>query len=214
MTTTTETVRQLPIEAIVPDPANRKVVLDKQFVDSIRTHGVIQPLLVTPHAEKQGAFDLVAGHRRLAAARKVGLGAVPAIVRELTEQQKLELALVDNLQRAELSPSETALAMARLVELGMSQKDLARRIGRSAGYVRDRLKLLELPAEARRLIDDDALTLEDGLCLVALVDHPDVLAGVLVRIPDDFVHRFRRNPYTDSGVFVHPSELTAQGVQR
>jgi ParB family chromosome partitioning protein len=106
MTTTTETVRQLPIEAIVPDPANRKVVLDKQFVDSIRTHGVIQPLLVTPHAEKQGAFDLVAGHRRLAAARKVGLGAVPAIVRELTDQQKLELALVDNLQRADLSPSE------------------------------------------------------------------------------------------------------------
>ena len=65
--TVPETVQQLPIEAIVPDPANRKVVLDAQFVASVRTHGVLQPLLVTPHAEGEGRFHLVAGHRRLAA---------------------------------------------------------------------------------------------------------------------------------------------------
>ena len=130
-TTPTEAVEHLPIEAIVPDPANRKVVLDAQFVNSIRTHGVIQPLLVTAHPEEEGRFHLVAGHRRLGAARKVGLDTVPALVRSLSEQEKLELALVDNLQRSDLNPSETALAMARLVELGVSQKELAKRIGRS-----------------------------------------------------------------------------------
>ena len=153
MTTTTptaaETVQQLPIEAIVPDPANRKVVLDAQFLASVRTHGVLQPLLVTPHADEEGRFHLVAGHRRLGAAAKVGLATVPALVRTLSEQEKLELALVDNLQRQDLSPTEEAVAMARLVEFGMSAPKLAKRIGRSASYVRERLKLLELPPTAR-----------------------------------------------------------------
>ncbi len=105
-TTPTEAVEHLPIEAIVPDPANRKVVLDAQFVASVRTHGVIQPLLVTPHAEQEGRYELVAGHRRLGAARKLGLQRVPALVRVLTEEEKLTLALVDNIQRNALRPIE------------------------------------------------------------------------------------------------------------
>ncbi len=104
--TTTEAVEQLAIDAIVPDPANRKVSLDAQFVASIRTHGVIQPLLVIPHPDGDGRFHLVAGHRRLAAARKVGFEAVPAIIRELNQQEALEQALVDNLQRQDLSTLE------------------------------------------------------------------------------------------------------------
>ena len=183
-TTPTEAVEHLPIEAIVPDPANRKVVLDAQFVNSIRTHGVIQPLLVTAHPEEEGRFHLVAGHRRLGAARKVGLDTVPALVRSLSEQEKLELALVDNLQRSDLNPSETALAMARLVELGVSQKELAKRIGRSTAYVRERLKLLELPVAARRMVDDDTLTIEQGLSLSGLLDHPEALEAVLTQIAD------------------------------
>jgi ParB family transcriptional regulator, chromosome partitioning protein len=131
-TTTTETIEQLPIEAIVPDPGNRKVVLDAQFVNSIRTHGVIQPLLVTPHPDEEGTFHLVAGHRRLGAARKVGLGTVPALVRTMSDQEKLELALVDNLQRQDLSVLDEAVAMTRLVELGMSASALARGSGVSA----------------------------------------------------------------------------------
>lgn len=188
MTTTTpteavaETVQQLPIEAIVPDPANRKVVLDAQFVASVRTHGVLQPLLVTRHAAEEGRFHLVAGHRRLGAAAKVGLATVPALVRTLSEQEKLELALVDNLQRQDLSPTEEAVAMARLVEFGMSAPKLAKRIGRSASYVRERLKLLELPAAARRLVDDGTLGIEQGLTLVALVDHPEALDHVVAEI--------------------------------
>ena len=102
-TTTTEAVEHLAIEDIVPDPGNRKVSLDAQFVASIRTHGVIQPLLVTPHPDTEGAYHLVAGHRRLAAAAKLGHSTVPALVRDLSDQEKLELALVENLQRQDLS---------------------------------------------------------------------------------------------------------------
>jgi hypothetical protein len=105
-------------------------------------------------------------------------------VRSLSEQEKLELALVDNLQRSDLNPSETALAMARLVELGVSQKELAKRIGRSTAYVRERLKLLELPVAARRMVDDDTLTIEQGLSLSGLLDHPEALEAVLTQIAD------------------------------
>ena len=183
-TATTEAVEQLPLDAIVPDPGNRKVVLDAQFVGSIRTHGVIQPLLVSPHPDKEGRYHLVAGHRRLGAARKVGLETVPALVRNLSEQEKLELALVDNLQREDLAPLDQALAMARLIELGLSASGLAKRIGRSAGYVRDRLKLLELPGSARRLVNEDGITIEQGLELVRLVDHPEALEATLAQVGD------------------------------
>ncbi|MEA2704895.1 MAG: ParB family transcriptional regulator, chromosome partitioning protein [Actinomycetota bacterium] len=182
--TTTETVEHLPLEAIIPDPGNRKIVLDAQFVGSIRTHGVIQPLLVSPHPDDQGRYHLVAGHRRLGAARKIGLDTVPALVRTLTEQERLELGLVDNIQREGIRPSDQAVAMGRLVEYGMSVGALAKRIGRSAAYVRDRLKLLELPVAARRLVDEDVITIEQGLVLVRLVDHPEVLAATLAQIGD------------------------------
>lgn len=181
-TTTTEVVEQLPIEAVIPDPGNRKVTLDKEFVASVRTHGVIQPLLVTPHADQEGRYELVAGHRRLGAARRVGLETVPALIRVLTEEEKLTLALVDNIQRSALTASDEAVAMSRIVQLGASVSKVARAIGRSAGYVRDRLRLMELPAEARRLVDDNTISIEDGLALVALVDHPEVLAAVVADI--------------------------------
>ncbi|MDQ6798830.1 MAG: ParB/RepB/Spo0J family partition protein [Actinomycetota bacterium] len=181
-TTTTEAVEQLPIDAVIPDPGNRKVTLDAQFVASVRTHGVIQPLLVTQHADQEGAFHLVAGHRRLGAARKLGFDSVPALVRTLSDQEKLELALVDNIQRNDLSVLDEAVAMTRLVELGMSAGRLGKRIGRSASYVRDRLRLMELPVPARRLVDDDTITIEAGLALVALVDHPDILDAVIAEV--------------------------------
>ena len=218
-TTTTETIEQLPIEAIVPDPGNRKVVLDAQFVNSIRTHGVIQPLLVTPDPDEEGTFHLVAGHRRLGAARKVGLATVPAVVRTMSDQEKLELALVDNLQRQDLSVLDEAVAMTRLVELGMSASALAKRIGRSAGYVRDRLKLMELPQAARRLVDDDTITIEAGLALVALVDHPDVLDGVIADIRGGYgnvewrVSQALRQMETDAKVAAGRAKAEAKGLR-
>ena len=218
-TTTTETIEQLPIEAIVPDPGNRKVVLDAQFVNSIRTHGVIQPLLVTPHPDEEGTFHLVAGHRRLGAARKVGLATVPALVRPMSDQEKLELALVDNLQRQDLSVLDEAVAMTRLVELGSSASALAKRIGRSASYVRDRLKLMELPQAARRLVDDDTITIEAGLALVALVDHPEVLDAVIADIRSGYgnvewrVSQALRQLETDAKVATGRAQAEAKGLR-
>ena len=187
MTTTTttdtvETVERLPIEAIVPDPSNRKADPDAQFVASVRTHGVIQPLLVTPHATDATLYRLVAGERRLRAAKKAGHETVPAIVRSLSDQEVLEHNLIENIQRQDIKPSHEALAMARLVEIGMSQKVLAKRIGRSPAYVRERLRLIELPPPARVLVDDDVIGIEQGLALVELVDHPEAMEAVLGQI--------------------------------
>lgn len=181
-TTTTETVERLSIEAIVLDPANRKADPDPQFVASVRTHGVIQPLLVTPHSTDDGLYRLVAGERRLRVAKKAGHDTVPAIVRTLTDQEILEHNLIENIQRQDIKPSHEAVAMARLVEIGMSQKVLAKRIGRSAAYVRERLRLLELPPAARVLIDDDVIGIEQGLALVELVDHPDTMEAVVAEV--------------------------------
>ncbi len=125
MTTTTETVEQLPIEAIDPDPGNRKAAPDAQFVTSIRTHGVIQPVLVCPNPDDSGRYCLVAGERRYRAARKVGLATIPAIVRAMSEQERLEVNLLENIAREGLSVCQSAVAMTRLIELGMSQKTLA-----------------------------------------------------------------------------------------
>jgi len=217
-TTTTEAVEQLGIEAIEPDPGNRKVTLDAQFVASIRTHGVIQPLLVTPHPDEDGRFQLVAGHRRLGAARKVGLETVPAIVRDLSDQEKLEWGLVDNLQRQDLSTLDEAVAMTRLVEFGMSAAALAKRIGRSAGYVRDRLKLMELPTAARRLVDDDAITIEAGLALVQLVDHPEALDAVVAEVRTGYanvewqVSQALRQMETDAKVAEGRAKAEARGL--
>ena len=181
-TETVETVQRLPIEAIVPDPGNRKADPDAQFVASVRTHGVIQPLLVTPHAEDASLYRLVAGERRLRAAKKAGHDTVPAIVRTLSDQEILEHNLIENIQRQGIKPTHEALAMARLVEIGMSQKVLAKRIGRSAAYVRERLRLIELPPGARRLVDDEVIGIEAGVALVQLVDHPEAMESALAQV--------------------------------
>ncbi|MGI8776914.1 MAG: ParB/RepB/Spo0J family partition protein [Acidimicrobiales bacterium] len=219
-TTETETIYQLPVEAVTPDPGNRKAEPDPQFVASVRTHGVMQPLIVTPHNDEVGSYRLVCGERRLRAARKVGLTTVPAIVRNLSEQEVLEQQLVENIERQDLRPTQEAVAMARLIELSMTQKALAKRIGRSAGYVRDRLKLLELPTKARRLVDDDVLSIEDGLALVALVDHPEALGDVLADIDNGrhgnvewMVSAALRQLEADAKVAAARAKAEAKGLQ-
>ena len=182
-TTTTETVEHLPLEAIIPDPGNRKIVLDAQFVGSIRTHGVIQPLLVSPHPDEQGRYHLVAGHRRLGAARKIGLDTVPALVRTLSEQERLELGL-STTSNARTPTRGPGTGHGPASNTACRSEHSGKRIGRSAAYVRDRLKLLELPVTARRLVDEDVITIEQGLVLVRLVDHPEVLEATLAQIGD------------------------------
>ena len=126
------------------------------LIGSIREHGIIQPLIVT---KKDGRYQLIAGERRLRSALSLGLREVPVIVREANEQKKLEIALIENLQREDLNPIETALAYRRLVdEFSISQEEVAKRVGKARPSVTNSLRLLSLPAEIRQAIAERKLS--------------------------------------------------------
>lgn len=130
-----------------------------ELVDSIRAHGILQPILVRPMPGEASRYQLVAGERRWRAALAAGLGLVPAVVREVDDQQALELALIENVQRHDITPVDAALAYRRLAqEFALSQEEIARRVGKSRSAVANTLRLLDLPEEVQKAIDEGALT--------------------------------------------------------
>jgi len=119
----------------------------KELTESIKAYGIIQPLIVTA---KGGGYELIAGERRLRAAKTMGLRQLPVIVREAGEQEKLELALIENIQREDLNPIETALAYRKLIdEFGLTQEEMSKRVGKSRSAVANTLRFLNLPEEIR-----------------------------------------------------------------
>jgi ParB family transcriptional regulator, chromosome partitioning protein len=144
---------EVPIDAIAANPWQPRSHMDRQHLEeltaSIRTHGVVQPLIVTP-AEERDRYLLIAGERRWRAAQRAGLSTVPAIVKSATPQAMLELALVENIVRADLNPIEEAEAFQQLIEeFGISQTELAGRVGRSRVAVTNTLRLLNAPQDIR-----------------------------------------------------------------
>jgi ParB family chromosome partitioning protein len=142
-------VTQVPLSAINRNPRQPRMRLDstelEDLASSIREHGVIQPLVVTQSAYP-GQYTLIAGERRLEAARLAGLPTVPAIVREVSDEQMLELALVENLQRTDLGPFETATAYKHLAEdFSLSHDEIAAKVGKKRVTVTNTLRLLKLP---------------------------------------------------------------------
>ncbi len=137
-----------------------------ELVESIKQYGIIQPLIVT---KKSGGYELIAGERRLRAAKQLQLKTVPVIVREAKEQEKLELALIENLQREDLNPIETALAYRKLMEeFSMSQEDMAKRVGKARSSVANTLRYLGLPEEIQLALMQEKIT--EG--------HAKILAGL------------------------------------
>lgn len=166
-------MQTIPIGEIAESPHNPRRVYDEaalaDLADSIREVGVLEPLLVRRIEPRPPGrffpFELVAGHRRLRAARLAGVPVVPCVVREMDDAQALEAALVENGQREDVTPLDEATAFSRLVELGRSVEDIASRIGRSVGYVRARLRLLELVPEVRALLDAERIHVGSALLL-------------------------------------------------
>lgn len=123
-----------------------------ELVESIKEYGIIQPLIVT---ESNGNYELIAGERRLRASKKIGLKQVPVIVRDADEQEKLGIALVENLQREDLNPIETATAFKKLIdEFNLTQDDIAKKMGRARTSVGNTLRMLKLPNEIQRSMMD------------------------------------------------------------
>lgn len=154
---TTSDLTQIPIDQIEPNPRQPRVRMDDgelaELAASIREHGVIQPLIVSRGREAD-KYYLIAGERRWRAARQAGLQRVPAIIREVTEQQRLLWALIENVQRTDLSPLEAAEAYRQLTEdFGLTHEEVATRVGKSRTAVTNTLRLLKLP-----LVVQQALT--------------------------------------------------------
>jgi ParB family transcriptional regulator, chromosome partitioning protein len=168
-----EPVRALPVASLHPNRFQPRTHFDEAAIEdlvaSIRAQGIIQPLVVTPEGE---GYAIIAGERRWRAARKAGLEAVPVVVRQVADDRELlELALVENLQRSDLNPIEEAEAYAALQEkFGLSQEEVATRVGKARTTVTNALRLLRLPDEVLDLLREGRLTAGQARPLLAIAD--------------------------------------------
>lgn len=155
-------ILHVSVSDIVPNPFQPRREFHpeelEELIASVKEYGIMQPLVVTEKAN--GMFELIAGERRLRSAREAGLKKVPVIVRTATEQEKLELALIENIQRADLSPIEEAHAYTKLMEeFHLTQEAVAKRVGKSRSVVANTLRLLNLPAEMQMALSDGRISM-------------------------------------------------------
>jgi ParB family chromosome partitioning protein len=161
---------RLPIDAVYPNPVQPRVVFQidrlEELAASIRANGIIQPLVVRRH---DGQYQMVAGERRWRAAKMAGLAEVPVVVQDVAEPQMLELALIENIQREDLNPIETAHAYERLGrELGLSQEEIGRRTGKDRTSIANTVRLLKLPTEVQLLLAERRLSMGHARAVLGL----------------------------------------------
>ncbi len=213
-------LKEIPVGQLKPSPTNpRKNLGDLvDLVESIRSKGVIEPLVVRPHPDagildvRVGTLEIVCGQRRHAASERAGLETVPVLVRELDDDQVLDLQLAENIDRADLSPLEEAEAYQLRLERGQTLQHVAERIGRTPSYVAQRLRLLELAEPCREALTKGEITLGVALLLARIPDEklqeealgPCIgtkwegglpLSGVRELIEDDFMLRLSEAPF-------------------
>jgi ParB family chromosome partitioning protein len=191
---------EIALDRIRPNPRQPRQRMDpaelESLAASIREHGVLQPILVT---ETLDGYQLVAGERRFRASQQAGLERIPAVIRQLADRDQLELALVENLQRADLGPMEEAHAYEALSsEFGMTHEQIAQRVGRAKSTITNTLRLLELDPAVRQALVDGRLTEGHARALGGLpAEHQSrALASVIdqqfsVRQTEEFVRRLR-----------------------
>jgi ParB family chromosome partitioning protein len=148
-------IRNLPLDRIVPNPEQPRVTFIQETIDelaaSIREHGVLQPVLVRPLGP--GRFQIVAGERRWRASQRAGLATIPAMIEEIDDETALEIAIIENLQREDLSPLDEATMYDKMIrEHGYSIRKLAEKLGKDKGYLENRLRLADAPPEVRELV--------------------------------------------------------------
>ena len=170
-------IDEIDVDLIVPNPHQPRTSFDEQALDelvgSMKEHGVLQPLLVST-SNTEGVYQLIAGERRLRAAKLAGLSRVPVIVKEAATRELLELALVENLQREDLNALEEAGAYQRLAgEFGITQDEIAHRVGRSRTAVANTMRLLALSDEIKQSLASGAITEGHGRALLAIEDEAE-----------------------------------------
>ncbi len=202
--TSASELQEVPVAAINPNPHQPRLAFDERALEelaaSIKEHGVLQPLVVT--RLNAHSYQLIAGERRLRAAKLSGLELVPVVIKEVSPQQQLELALIENIQRADLDPIEEARAYAVLEEqFGLTQGAIAQRVGKSRATVSETLSLLKLPHDVQALVSMGRLTAGHASTLVSLRD-PDKISrtareiveqGLSVRKAEQYVAQVQGN---------------------
>lgn len=178
-----------PIDSIVPNPRQPRDAMNEDdlqdLANSIREHGILQPLVVTLES-MSGTYTLIAGERRLRAAKIAGLDKVPVIVRTVTEQERLELALIENVQRADLSPLETAEAYRKLAdEFNLSHEEISARVGKGRVAVTNTMRLLKLPDQAKKALASGQISEGHGRALLGLATTQAQLAALQTIIKNE-----------------------------
>ncbi|HEX7997323.1 MAG TPA: ParB/RepB/Spo0J family partition protein [Pyrinomonadaceae bacterium] len=170
--TNSEELLEIDIDLIEPNSAQPRTNFNEErlndLAQSIRSNGIVQPLLV----RRRGArYQLIAGERRWRAAQRAGLQRVPAVVRDIPDDKLLELALIENIQRQELNAIEEAHAYKRLIEtLGLTQETVAQRVGRDRSFITNYLRLLRLPEDIQRLVEEEKITMGHARALLGVDD--------------------------------------------
>ncbi|MDQ3643970.1 MAG: ParB/RepB/Spo0J family partition protein, partial [Actinomycetota bacterium] len=195
-------LREIPLDLVRPNPRQPRRNFDEEallaLAESIRSRGILQPVVVRPVAG--GTFELVAGERRLRAARLAELDRIPAMIRDAEDWERLDLALAENMARVDLNPVEEARACAMLVEdLGLTKGEVGRRVGKSRVAVSNLIRVLELPDEALELIEVGALSEGHGRAILMCKDH-------------DARRRLARDA-SDNAWSVRETERRARGVE-
>ncbi len=196
-------VREVPLSSLTPNPHQPRHEFSEgslqELADSIRAKGVLQPVLVEP--APGGGYTIIAGERRVRAARLAGLSQIPVIERRFTDQERLEIALIENIQREDLTPIEEAQAYKSLMETaGLSQEEVAERVGKDRSTVSNSLRLLKLPREMQDALDKGEMTAGHARAVLMVVN------------PADQTVLFTR--ITEQGISVREAEQMAAELNR
>ncbi|MCH1626779.1 ParB/RepB/Spo0J family partition protein [Ferdinandcohnia quinoae] len=218
-----EVVQEIKVKELRPNPYQPRKTFEPEAIaelkESILTHGILQPLIVRKSIK---GFEIVAGERRFRAAKEAKLNTVPVVVRDLTEQQMMELALLENLQREDLTPIEEAYAYQALIDhLKVTQEQLAKRLGKSRPHIANHLRLLALPKSIQKLITEGKLSMGHGRTLLGL-KNKDKLDAVVekvlseqlnVRQLEDLINQMNQNvpretikPKKEKDIFIKERE--------
>jgi ParB family chromosome partitioning protein len=168
-----DSVVQLAIDKLVPNPGQPRKNFDEtelqELADSIKEHGIIVPIIAADTGD--GSYIIIAGERRTRAAKLAGLGEVPAIIRNYTDQKQMEISLIENIQRSDLNPIEEATAYKNLMDFSrLSHEELAARVGKNRSTVTNALRLLKLSADVQKSLEDGALSAGHARALLSVTD--------------------------------------------
>ncbi|HKG79741.1 MAG TPA: ParB/RepB/Spo0J family partition protein [Pyrinomonadaceae bacterium] len=214
---------EVELDSIVPGPMQPRTHFDdaslESLAESIRSHGIVQPLLVR---RRGNGYELIAGERRWRAAKLAGLSHVPVVVKEVPDESLLEIALIENIQRESLNPIEEAQAYKKLIEsVGLTQESLASRVGRDRSYITNYLRLLRLPQDLQQLVQEGRLSTGHARTLLALTD-PDLQrrvarqiidGGLSVRATEQLVHKATEEKPTRIATAPHPVDPNIKAAE-